>query len=106
MDKLMDNPWFLKGVALVLAFLLFSSVPDGGGNKATDENVPASQKVETIEDVPVKSYFDTENFVVSGVPNTVKLTIQGPKSIVQTAKSIKDFEVYVDLTDAKIGKKR
>jgi YbbR domain-containing protein len=106
MDKLMDNPWFLKGVALVLAFLLFSSVPDGGGNKSTDENVPASQKVETIEDVPVKSYFDTENFVVSGVPNTVKLTIQGPKSIVQTAKSIKDFEVYVDLTDAKIGKQK
>ena len=103
MDKLMDNPWFLKGIALILAFLLFSAVADGGGNKATDEYVPASQNMDTIEDVPVKSYFDTENFVVSGVPKTVNVTIDGPKSIVQQTKSLNDFEVYVDLTDAKIG---
>lgn len=103
MDKLMDNPWFMKGVALVLAFLLFSSVPDGNKNEPMDENVPALQNLDTIQDVPVKSYYDTENFVVSGVPDTVDITIQGPRSIVQTAKSLKDFEVYVDLTNANIG---
>lgn len=103
MDKLMDNPWFLKGIALILAFLLFSAVADGGGNKATDEYVPASQNMDKIEGVPVKSYFDTENFVVSGVPKSVDVTIEGPKSIVQQTKSLNDFEVYVDLKDAKIG---
>jgi YbbR domain-containing protein len=103
MDKFMDNPWFMKGVALILAFLLFSAVSDGKSNKATDENVPSSQNVETLDNIPVKSYFDTENFVVSGVPKNVKVTIEGPKSIVQTTKLSRNFEVYVDLKDAKIG---
>lgn len=106
MDKLMDNPWFMKGVALLLAFLLFTSVPNVKSNKATDENVPAQQNLDTITDVPVKSYYDTENFVVSGVPETVDITIEGPRSIVQTTKSLKDFEVYVDLSNANIGNQK
>ena len=103
MDKLMDNPWFIKGVALVLAFLLFSSVPDGNNDQPTDENVPSQQNGDTITDIPVKSIYDTDNFVVSGVPEKVEISIQGPKSIVQSTKSLKDFEVYVDLADANIG---
>lgn len=103
MDKFMDNPWFMKGVALVLSLLLFSSVSDGQGNEAKEKNVPANQQEDTIENVPVNSYFDTENFVVSGVPESVDVTIEGPKSIVQTTVSLKNFEVFVDMTDAKIG---
>jgi YbbR domain-containing protein len=103
MDKLMDNPWFLKGAALLLALLLFSNVSSGGEEKGQEEYVPASRNIETIENVPVKSYFDTKNFVVSGVPETVDVTIEGPKSIVQSTKTMKNFEVYVDLSDAKIG---
>jgi YbbR domain-containing protein len=106
MDKLMDNPWFIKGVALVLAFLLFSSVPDGNNNSPTDENVPAQQDLNTLSDIPVKSYYDTDNFVVTGVPEKVEISIEGPKSIVQSTKSLKDFEVFVDLTDANIGKQK
>lgn len=100
----MDNHWFLKIISLVLAVLLFSSVPDM--EKASDENVPSQNNVETITDVPVKSYYDTENLVVSGVPDTVKVTIQGPKNIVQMTKSLRNFEAYVDLSNAEIGTQR
>jgi len=103
MDKLMDNRWFIKVVALLLAILLYSSVPNGT-NKLTDVNVPGDQTTDTITDVPVKAYFDTENLVVSGIPNTVKVRVQGPKIHVQSAKAQRNFEVYVDLTKAKIGK--
>lgn len=103
-DKLMDNHWFLKIISLVLAVLLFSSVPDM--EKATNENLPSKNNVETITDVPVKSYYDTENFVVSGVPEKVNVTIQGPKNIVQMTKSLRNFEAYVDLSNAEIGTQR
>lgn len=103
MDKFMDNPWFLKGVALILAILLFSSVSNSDGSESKEEYVPANQQEETIKNMPVNSYFDTENFVVSGVPESVDVTIEGPKSIVQSTVSLKNFEVYMDLTDAKIG---
>ncbi|MDP4086118.1 MAG: CdaR family protein [Bacillota bacterium] len=103
MDKLMDNPWFIKIIALLLAFLLYSSVPQTS-NKLI--NVPGNQTIATITDVPVKAYYDTDNLVVLGIPNTVKVQVKGPVSLVQPAKVLKDFEVYVDLKNAKIGNQK
>ncbi|MCM3729073.1 CdaR family protein [Neobacillus cucumis] len=105
MDKMFDNPWFIKILALLLAVLLYSSIPHTGG-KLTDVNVPGEQTTETIKDIPVKVYYDTENLVVSGIPNTVDVTIKGPITHVQSAKALKNFEVYVDLTNAKIGEQK
>ncbi|MEW8970907.1 MAG: CdaR family protein [Mesobacillus sp.] len=106
MDKWMDNPWFIKVVALVLAVLLFGSVPENEPGKPGDVNVPSDEKIETVEDVPVKRIYDTDTLVVSGVPETVSVTLQGPKNLVQQAKTLRNFEVFVDLTDAEIGKQR
>jgi YbbR domain-containing protein len=103
MDKLMDKPWFIKILALALAVLLYSAIPHTTNN---DVNIPGEQTSATITDIPVKVYYDTENLVVSGIPNTVKMTIKGPITHVQAAKALKNFEVFVDLTDAKIGSQR
>lgn len=102
MDKLMDNPWFMKILALLLAILLYSSVPNSG-NKSNDIDVPGETSTETVTDIPVKVYYDTKNLVVSGIPDTVDVTIKGPLTHVQSVKALKNFEVFVDLTDAKIG---
>jgi YbbR domain-containing protein len=103
MDKWLDNRWFMKIVALLLAVLLYSSVPESTSNKAKDVDVPGENNAETIADVPVKAYYDTENLVVSGIPDTVDVTVKGPNPSVQSAKGLRNFEVYIDLTDAKIG---
>lgn len=105
MDKLMDNPWFIKSLALVLAVLLYSSVPHTG-TKITDVNVPGEQSTATIKNIPVKVYYDTKNLVVSGIPGTVDITLKGPLTHIQSAKALKNFEVYVDLSKAKIGKQK
>jgi YbbR domain-containing protein len=105
MDKLMDNPWFIKSLALVLAVLLYSSVPHTG-TKITDVNVPGKQSTETIKNIPVKVYYDTKNLVVSGIPGTVDITLKGPLTHIQSAKALQNFEVYVDLSKAKIGKQK
>ncbi|MEH7075894.1 CdaR family protein [Neobacillus drentensis] len=103
MDKLMDTPWFIKILALVLAVLLYSSVPHTG-KKITD--VPGEQSTATISNIPVNVYYDTENLVVSGIPSKVEVTLKGPLTHIQTAKGLKNFEVYVNLTKAKIGKQK
>ncbi|MDP4163215.1 MAG: CdaR family protein [Bacillota bacterium] len=102
MDKLMDNPWFIKILALLLAFLLYTAVPQGA-NKLTDVSLSGDQNTETIQGMPVKTYYDTNNLVVSGIPDTVDVTVSGSKGLVQSAKTLKNFEVYVDLTGAKVG---
>ncbi|NRD77579.1 YbbR-like domain-containing protein [Bacillus sp. BRMEA1] len=106
MDKWMDNPWFIKILSLVLALLLYSSVSYTSNSKLTDVYVPSEQTTETITNIPVKAYYDTENLVVTGIPNTVDMTIKGPIIHVQTAKALRNFEVYVDLTNAKVGKQK
>lgn len=103
MDKMFDKPWFLKLVALGLAILLYYSVPHNG-NKFID--VPGEDTTATVTNIPVTVYYDTKNLVVSGIPSTVEMTIKGPISLVEQAKALKDFEVYVDLTNAKIGNQR
>ena len=103
-DKLTDSRWFMKLVALVLALLLFGSVYDG--STTNNVNVPGEEDTATISDIPVKSYYDTENLIVIGVPETVDVTLKGPTPNLQAAKTQKDFEVYADLSKAKVGKQR
>jgi YbbR domain-containing protein len=105
MDKLMDNPWFLKILALLLAVLLYSAVPNSGG-ETSEINVPGEESSATLVDIPVKAYYDTENLVVSGIPDTVEVTIEGPMPNVQSAKALKNFEVFIDLTNPKIGNQK
>lgn len=104
-DKLVETRWFMKVVALILAFFLFDSVYDAD-KELKDVYVPGEQDSETIADVPVKGYYDTENLVVTGIPDSVDLTVSGPKSVLQQAITQRNFEVYVDLSNAEIGRQR
>jgi YbbR domain-containing protein len=104
-DKMVDTRWFMKIVALILALFLFDSVYDAD-KELKEINVPGQQDSAIIEDVPVKSYYDTENLVVTGTPDTVDLSLEGPKSHLESAKKQQNFEVYIDLTNAEIGSQR
>ena len=100
MDKMMDSPWFLRITALLLAMLLFLTI------KSDEENLNAATNGNTtdiIRDVPVEVYYDDDNLVVTGVPETVDMTIEGPTSDVQTAKQLQDFTVFVDLRSMNMG---
>lgn len=103
MDKMMDNPWFLRITALLLAFLMFFSV------KAEEENnnsAASNTMTEIIEDVPLEVYYDDTSLMVSGVPATVDVHITGPNSMVQATQQIKDFTVFVDLRNLQLGEHR
>ncbi len=103
MDKMMDNPWFLRITALLLALLMFFSV------KAQEENsnsAASNTMTEIIEDVPLEVYSDDASLMVSGVPATVDVYITGPTSMVQTTQQIKDFTVFADLRNLPLGEHR
>ncbi|MFX3672885.1 MAG: YbbR-like domain-containing protein [Paenisporosarcina sp.] len=100
MDKMMDNPWFLRITALLLAMLLFLTIKTG------DENTnagPSGSTRDIIRDVPIEVFYDDENLVVTGVPKTVDLTISGPSPLVQSAKQLRDFTVFLDLRNLNMG---
>ncbi|OZI11267.1 hypothetical protein CEW92_12490 [Bacillaceae bacterium SAS-127] len=103
MDNFIDSPWFMRVVAFLLAILLYTSVnfEDFELKKKVDESAQGS--TETITDIPVQAYYDNENLFVSGIPKAIQVQIVGPKSIVQSTKQNKDFELFIDLTDLSIG---
>lgn len=98
MDNFLDSPWLLRITALFLAILLFVTVQEGKlkGNTSIDD-------LEVIRDVPVEVFYDNENLVVTGVPETIDITIEGPKNIVQTTVLLKDFSLVVDLRSLPMG---
>ena len=100
MDKFMDSPWFLRFTALFLAVILFFSVQAEEGKRSKT----VGDQMDIIRDVPVEVYYDNENLVVTGVPETVNMTIEGPANIVQTTKLLKDFTLRVDLSNLPMGK--
>lgn len=103
MDKLFDSYWVLRVTALVLAFLLFFYV-----KALTDdaESTSSNAQMDIITDVPLEVYYDTDNLIVSGLPETVDVKISGPTPIVIETKLKKDFKVFVDLNSLLIGEHR
>lgn len=100
MDKFMDSPWFLRLTALALALFLFFSVR-AEQDKSSLANVGDSMEI--IQDVPIEVYYDNENYVVTGVPETVNMKIKGPSNLVQRTKLLKDFALKVDLRTMPMG---
>lgn len=97
---MLDSPWFLRFTALFLAILLFYNVQVEveKTNKSSGRD-----EVEVIRNVPVEVYYDNENLIVTGVPEAVDITIEGPINIVQTTKLLKDFTLFVDLRSFLMG---
>ncbi|WAA12449.1 YbbR-like domain-containing protein [Fervidibacillus halotolerans] len=103
-EKLMESKWFVRLLALTLALLLYATAYID--NQSASPTFSNNTHSETIEDVPVELYYDEENFVVTGAPATVDVHISGNYSIVQSTKNLRDFIIYLDLTEAKIGSQR
>ncbi len=108
MDKFINNRWVMKIIALLMAFMLYMSVniENTSTQQRTSTTPPpfsGSNDVETVTDVPVESFYDRENLVVTGVPQSVAVTLEGPTATVKPAALQKDFEVFADLSDLGIG---
>ncbi|MGD6777407.1 MULTISPECIES: CdaR family protein [Bacillaceae] len=107
MDKFINNRWVMKIIALLLAFMLYMSVSiENSATQQTDSKpspFSGSTDVQTVTDVPVETLYDRENLVVSGVPQSVTVTLEGPTASVKPTALQKDFEIIADLSNLGIG---
>ncbi|PLR65949.1 MULTISPECIES: CdaR family protein [Bacillaceae] len=116
MDKMFNNHWVMRIIALLMALMLYVSVnietpapkKQTGPVTSVFPSAPSesAKDTETINDIPVQTYFDQENLVVTGVPETVDVTLSGPTNALLKTKQLKDFEIYADLSDLSIGSHR
>ena len=100
MDKIFDSPWALRITSLIFAVALFfyvqSILNDG---RESNSQIQA----DILVDVPLEVYYDETNLIVSGLPETVDIKIEGPMTSVTQTKLLKDYKAFVDLNSLLIG---
>ncbi len=100
MDKWMDNTWFLKGISLLLAFMLFMAT--GLEKQSTSSSIlstglPFGDTTETIQNVDVTAQYDQDKYVITGLPKTVSITLEGQSGLITAAKISKQYQVEANL---------
>ncbi|OKL35738.1 CdaR family protein [Domibacillus mangrovi] len=103
MDKFIESKWFVRVVALLLAFLLYVSLNFDDFELAQRIDNSGQETSEVLTNVPVQAYYDTENLYISGLPKQVRVELSGPKSLIESAKRLRDFRLYADMTGLELG---
>src|SRR5699024_10681527 len=106
MDNWFNNKWFVRGISLALAILLYVFVSYEMTTTQSESRIPGgpdTDKVQTLNDVPVSIRIDSDKYVVSGVPEFVTVSLEGPNSILTPTVMQSNYEVYVDLADLDEG---
>ncbi len=102
MNHFINRPIVLRLIALLITIVLFIQVSDSELSRAA-RGVVSSQDRTTIDDVPLELRYDTENFVITGAPETVSVKVSGPKSLVVSAEQLRDFQAVAEVRDPVIG---
>lgn len=104
-SKLSNTKFVYSIISLIFACFLFGYVTTDTGantNGATNRATLSTQKSATVK-VPLKVNVSSKYFV-EGYPENVKVKINGPAALVQTAENTKNFQAYADLEGLKPGK--
>lgn len=101
----MSNHWIMKAIALLLALMLYTSVTiEMQNNPKNQLSFPVlNDETEKLTEVPLEAYYDTDQFVVTGLPQAVTVTLEGPRSAVQPVKLQRSIDVFVDLEQLQAG---
>lgn len=96
MDKFLNSAWFVRLLSFVIAVMLFVVVSveqQGlGGTMTAGEEGPRR-----LNDVPVEVLYDEEKYIVSGVPETVTVLLEGSDNLIQRTMLANDYRVFIDL---------
>lgn len=105
MDNWFKSKWFVRGLALAFAILLYVFVGIEAKNTQLDSRfIPSSvDEYHEITNVKVGIRIDSEKFVVSGVPEDVSVTLQGPHSVLTPVARQLNFDVFVDVRGLEEG---
>ncbi|WP_163528054.1 YbbR-like domain-containing protein [Halobacillus ihumii] len=100
MDNLFRNRWFIRIISLLLAVLLWVSINIDDSMDSEDQWLSeGSSDMEIMNNIPLDVQFDSEQYVVSGLPQDVVVSVQGPQGATAPVVRQKNFTIYADLTD-------
>ncbi|KHE71298.1 YbbR-like domain-containing protein [Halobacillus sp. BBL2006] len=98
MDNWFKSVWFIRIISLILAGLLWVTV-NVDDNMDSDSLLfdSTSSDMEVMENIPLEIRFNSEEYVVSGLPQEVSVRVEGTPSVIAPVVRQKNFTVFVDL---------
>ncbi|WDT66135.1 CdaR family protein [Companilactobacillus crustorum] len=108
MKKIINSNYFYAFIALCCALWLFFFVSTPGVGSTRDSNQSNTSTVtkRTTLTVPLQLQADVDKYYITGYPQNVKVTIEGPSALVTATKNTQNFNLYLNLKDLSIGQHR
>lgn len=105
MDNLFQSKWFIRIISLAFAITLYLFVTVENDGLDNDSRIPSgtSNEVQVIDEMSLGIKIDANRYVVSGVPEYVKVTLEGRTSVITPIVRQKNFNVFVDLRELSEG---
>lgn len=96
--SMFENKWVIRVVSLLVSVLLFGYVySENYGLSTINRNDSISTtRSETISNLPIQINMDTNRYFISGLPETVVLSLTGPESVIVQTLSANDFDIVTE----------
>ncbi|WP_240456660.1 CdaR family protein [Virgibacillus halodenitrificans] len=105
MDNWFRSKWFVRVISLAFAILFYVFVyVDANNSTNSDSTFPGkTQEMQTLNDVPVEIKIDEDDYVVSGVPEYVNVSLEGSLGVLTPLIKQRNFSAFVDLRGLDAG---
>lgn len=104
MDNWFKSRWFVRGISLFFAIVLYVFVQVEMDQYQNDSRIPDNNEgIQTVENVPINIRIDEDNYVVSGVPEFATVSLEGPTGTTTATARQKNFDVFIDLQNLEEG---
>ncbi|MDO4912078.1 MAG: CdaR family protein [Lactobacillus sp.] len=105
--KIFRESWFLKISSLLISLLIVIYVNTTQQaymktNTTTKTTETATNTTTVTADLQISA--NTDKYYITGYPEQVKLTIEGPSALVTSTVNTSAYRVYLDLSDLGVGK--
>ncbi|WP_237389444.1 YbbR-like domain-containing protein [Companilactobacillus zhachilii] len=106
--KIINSNYFYAFIALCCSLWLFFFVSTPGVGSTRDSNQSNTSTVtkRATLTVPLQLQADVDKYYITGYPENVKVTIEGPSALVTATKNTQNFNLYLNLKDLSIGQHR
>lgn len=103
--KIINSNYFYAFIALCCSLWLFFfvSTPGVGSTRNSNQSNTSTVTKKATLTVPLQLQADVDKYYITGYPQNVKVTIEGPAALVTATKNTQNFNLYLNLKDLSIG---
>lgn len=108
MKKIINSNYFYAFLALCCSLWLFFyvSTPGVGSTRNSNQSNTSTVTKKATLTVPLQLQADVDKYYITGYPENVKVTIEGPAALVTATKNTQNFNLYLNLKDLSVGQHR